>query len=142
MARMAGVTVIASSQNGADGQTAAKAVDGVASGYPVDYTREWATARQTVGAWIELSFPAPVEVGRVVLFDRPNQSDWVTGGSLGFSDGSTVAVGQLNNDGSATQVTFASRTVTSVRFTVTNVGSGTVNVGLSEFEIWGALASA
>ncbi len=37
-------TATASSENGYDGQTAAKAIDGVISGYPGDPTAEWATA--------------------------------------------------------------------------------------------------
>ena len=41
VARLAGVGVTASSA--ATAQPAARVVDGVASGYPADYTKEWAT---------------------------------------------------------------------------------------------------
>ena len=43
----ASASVTASSQNTASGQTAAKAVDGVIAGHPVDATREWATVGGT-----------------------------------------------------------------------------------------------
>ena len=43
-------TATASSENGGDGQTAAKAIDGVIAGYPGDHTAEWATRRVGVPA--------------------------------------------------------------------------------------------
>ena len=54
-----------------------------------------------------------------------------------FSAGAAVSVGSLSNSGAATTVTFSARTVTSVRFNITSVSASTVNVGLSEFEVWG-----
>lgn len=130
-------SVTASSQNGADGQLAAKVIDGVSDGYPGDYTREWATLGQRAGAWIELRWNAPVTISRVVLFDRPNLADFVTAGTLTFSDGSTVPVSALNNNGTAQEVVFMPRTVTSVRFTVVSASSSTQNIGLSELQVFG-----
>jgi LmbE family N-acetylglucosaminyl deacetylase len=132
-----GATATASSQNTADGQTAAKAIDGSPLGYPADYSREWVTARQGAGAWIQLTWSSAVTLERVVLYDRPNLSDQVTSGTLTFSNGSSVPVGALNNDGSAVTVSFSSRSVTWVRLTVDSVRAGTSNVGLAEFEAWG-----
>jgi len=129
-------TVTASSENAADGQTAVKAVDGVVDGYPGDYTKEWATRAGKAGSWLQLTWPSPVTVGSVVLFDRPNTSDQVTAGTLTFSDGSTVAVPALNNAGAGVTVTFASRSTTSLRFTVTGVSASTGNVGLAELQAW------
>ena len=137
VARAAGVTVSASSQNTGTGQIAVKAVDGSAVGYPGDETREWATAGGGAGSWIQLSWAAPVTIDRVVLYDRPNADDRVNGGSLVFSSGDPVAVGQLGNSGAATTVSFPARTVTSVRLNITSVSSTTRNVGLAEFEVWG-----
>jgi hypothetical protein len=74
---------------------------------------------------------------RVVLYDRPNATDQITGGTLTFSDGSSVAVGSLANDGSPVTVAFVPRSVTWVRLTVNSVLAGTRNVGLAEFEAWG-----
>ena len=85
-------------------------------------------------------WPAPVTVDRVVLVDRPNADDRVMAGTLVFSDGSSVPVGQLGNTGAATPVTFPARTVTEVRFNITSVSTTTHNVGLAEFEVWGTPA--
>ena len=87
----------ASSDNPADGQQATKAVDGIVDGWPGDYTREWATDGEHAGAWIRLSWATPYVVDRVVLYDRPNADDNVTGGTLTFSDGTSVSVGALDN---------------------------------------------
>ena len=130
-------TVTASSQNTGDGQTAVKAVDGVVDGYPGDYTAEWATTGEVAGAWLQLDWAGPVELNAVVLHDRPNEYDQVTGATLTFSDGSTVTVPSLANDGAATTVTFPARSTTSVRVTVTSVAAYTSNAGLSELETWG-----
>ncbi|MBM9466735.1 DUF7402 domain-containing protein [Nakamurella leprariae] len=128
-------TVTASSQNTADGQTAAKAVDGVADGYPGDVSREWATAGGRANSWLNLAWNPAVRVDRVVLHDRPNADDRILAGTLRFSDGSTVAVGQLPNDGSALTVSFPAKSTTSIRFTVTQVSSTTLNIGLAEFQV-------
>jgi len=141
MARSTGVTTTASSEDAGTGQTAPKAVDGVADGYPGDHTREWATVGGKAGSWIQLNWANPVTLNRVVLFDRPNTADQVTGGTLAFSDGSTQSFGSLNNAGGATTVTFNSRTTTSLRVTLTTVSGTTENVGLAELEAWGAVAT-
>lgn len=130
-------TVTASSQNTGTGQTASKAVDGVVAGYPADYTREWATSGGRGGSWINLAWSTPVTIDRVVLYDRPNTSDRVASGQLSFSSGSPVSVGALNDNGTALEVTFPARTVTSLRFTISTVSATTANVGLAEFEVWG-----
>lgn len=135
-------TVSASSQNSSTGQTAAKAVDGVIAGYPADYTKEWATSGGRANSYLNLTWAAPVVVDRVVLFDRPNLNDRVTAGQLTFSSGLPVTVGSLNDNGTATEVTFAARTVTSLRFTVTSVSSTTQNIGLAEIQVFGTTAPA
>src|SRR5690349_14146831 len=121
VARVSGVSVSASSQNTSTGQTAAKAVDGSATGYPGDHTREWATQGGKANSWIQLNWSSPVTIDRVVLYDRPNADDRVNAGTLTFSSGSSVAVGQLGNSGAATTVTFSARQVTQLRFTITSV---------------------
>ena len=130
-------SVTASSQNTSTGQTAAKAIDGVIDGYPGDYTKEWATVGGGAGSWLKLTWTSSQTINDVVLYDRPNTNDQVTGGTLTFSDGSTVTVPALNNNGAATTVTFPTKTTTSVLFTVTSVSSTTQNVGLAEIEVFG-----
>jgi hypothetical protein len=137
VARTQNATATASTQNTADGQTAAKAIDGSPLGYPADYSHEWVTTRQGAGAWIQLTWNNAMTLDHVVLYDRPNLSDQITGGTLTFSDGTSVPVGSLNNDGSAVSVPFAPRSVTWVRFTATSVRAGTSSAGLAEFEAWG-----
>ena len=75
-------------------------------------------------------------VDRVVLFDRPNGDDRVTGGVLTFADGSTVSVPALNDDGSPTVVVFPARSTSSLVFTVTSVSASTRNIGLAEIEVY------
>jgi uncharacterized repeat protein (TIGR02543 family) len=141
-ANIAGLaSVTASSQNTSTGQTAAKAVDGVIDGYPGDYTREWATTGQRAGAWLKLAWPASYLVGQVVLYDRPNTNDNITGATLTFSDGSTVAVGALTNNGAGVTVNFTPRATTSLTLTVTSASSATTNIGLAEIQVYGTPAT-
>ena len=134
-------TVTASSQNTSTGQTAAKAVDGVIDGYPGDYTREWATSGGRAGSWIKLAWSTPYQVSQVVLYDRPNSNDNILGATLGFSDGTSVAVGALTNSGAGVTVNFPARVTTSLTVTVTSVSSTTTNVGLAELQVYGIPAS-
>lgn len=127
-----GASVTASAENPADGQTAAKAVDGVVSGYPDAPTAEWAAPWGGVGTWIQLDWAAGTTLHEVDLADRPNGDDRVTGGTLTFSDGSSVAVPALDDGGAVQRVAFAARHVTWVRFTVGSVSRTTRNVGLAE----------
>lgn len=136
-----GAQATASSENAAGGQTAAKAIDGSPNGYPGDSSREWATVGGRAGSWIQLAWAAPVSIDRVVLNDRPNTSDRITGATLTFTDGSTVDVPSLDNDGAATTVTFTRRTTQTLRLTITGVSGTTENVGLAELEVWGRAAS-
>lgn len=128
-------TATASSENFSTGQTAAAAIDGVVDGYPGDSTREWATVWEGAGATLTLTWPSAVTTDTVVLFDRPNADDRITSGRITFSDGSTVDVPSLANDGSAVPVAFAARSITSLTFTVLSVSSTTANVGLAELQV-------
>ncbi len=135
-ARERGVRVTASSENLAFGQGADRAVDGYALGDPSARAREWATEGGGVGSWIRLEYPSPTTIDGVVLYDRPNLRDQITAAVLEFSDGSTVALGALPNNGSGLTVGFPARTVTSVRVLVTAVSATTRNVGLAELETY------
>jgi len=120
----------------AAGQSGTAAIDAVVAGWPANGGAEWSSNGERAGAWLSLSWSSVQTLDRVYLYDRPNGTDQVTGGVLKFSDGSTVTVPSLNNDGSATVVTFAARSVSSVLFTVSSVSSGTQNVGLAEIEAY------
>ncbi len=129
--------VTASSQSDATGQIAARAIDGHAGGYPLNPQQEWATLGGGVGSWLHLSWATPREVRRVVLFDRPNPDDHIVSATLGFSDGSTVPVGELDPTGGPTAVDLAPRLTTWLMLTVTAVSPSTQNVGLAEIQVEG-----
>ncbi|GAA0548226.1 hypothetical protein GCM10010172_32600 [Paractinoplanes ferrugineus] len=135
-------TVTASSQNTSTGQQVTKAADDWVAGSPIDATKEWATTGGKAGSWIHLSWPTPHTLESVVLYDRPNSNDRVTGGTLYFSDAAPVSVGALPNNGSALVVNFSPRRSTSLRFTVTGVSSATQNVGLAEMQAYSANLAA
>jgi hypothetical protein len=131
-------TAVASSEDTADGEGAAKAIDGCRQGYDNgDPTCEWSSQQEGAGAWIQLSWSTPQLVSRIVLYDRPNPDDQVLAGTLLFSDGSTIAVGALYNDALVGSVfEFSPRQITTVKFTVTAVSATTQNIGLEEFEVY------
>ena len=116
------------------------AIDGVVDGYPTDQQKEWDTrGHQKAGAWIKLTWPQPVDIDRVALYDRPNPLDQVTGGTLEFSDGSKQDVGTLPNDATSPAViSFPKKSVQWVKFTVTAVSPQTSEIGLSEFAVFKA----
>jgi LmbE family N-acetylglucosaminyl deacetylase len=129
-------TITASTERAASGQTAVKVADGSPLGYPADATHEWATSGQGAGAWLQMTWPSGQTVAKIVLHDRPNTGDQVVAGTVTFSDGSTIPVGPLSNNGAAVIYEFPARTVTSARLDITQVSATTGNVGLAEFEIY------
>jgi chitodextrinase len=130
-------SVTASSQNTGTNQQAIKAIDGIIGGYPGQYTVEWATIGQKAGAWIQLNWNKTYTVNQVVLYDRPNIWDQITGATLTFSNGSSVKVGSLDNLGGAVAVNFPAVITNSVRVTVNTVSGSTSNVGLAELKVFG-----
>ena len=133
-------TVTASSET-PPGQLAIRAVDGIIDGYPGDATKEWATNGEGVGAWLNLAWPATYTVSRIVLYDRPNLADWITGGTVSFTDGTSMTVGPLYNNGAATEYQIAGKSIRSLRLTVNAVSAGTANVGLAEIQVYGFLVA-
>ncbi len=116
--------------------------DGLVGGYPGDRGQEWSTSGESTNAWVQLKWPTPQSVSSIILYDRVNADDQVTGGVLSFSDGSTLAVGPLRNEplSAASQgsdvITFPAKHVTWVKFTVTSVSASTMNIGLSEMAVY------
>ncbi|MFC5404107.1 DUF7402 domain-containing protein [Cohnella soli] len=109
---------------------ASKAIDGVTG---VHGSGEWASLGQ-LNPWLQLDWSSSQTMNKITFFDRPNTTDWAPGGTLTFSDGSSLTVTGIPNDGSAYSVTFPNKTVTWVRFQVSG-GSGS-NVGLSEMQVY------
>lgn len=121
--------ITGSSGNAATVQVPAKAVDGKLGAALIG---EWTTAGETTGAWLDLRWPTPQRLGKIVLYDRPNPVDRITAGVLRFSDGTHLRVGPLPDDGSPLVVEFPARTVARVRLTITAVSPTTTDVGLAE----------
>jgi hypothetical protein len=77
----------------------------------------------------------------VWLFDRPNNLDQVTAGTITFSDGTSIRTGALDDSaGQGLDVRFPARHVTWLRFTVTSVKPGSPNIGLSEIGVFKVVA--
>ena len=129
-------TATASSETAWSGQTASKAIDGVIGGYPGNSSAEWATNGGRAGSWLKLTWASAQTFDTIVLYDRPNLSDQITGGNITFSDGSSINVGTLPNDGSTYTLTFPAKTVTTLQLNITSVSASTQNVGLSEIQVY------
>jgi len=121
------------------GFTPAGAIDGNVGGYPGKWSEEWASDNESKGAWLKLTWTRPRKIDRVLLFDRPNKYDYITGGRLEFSDGSKLAVGGLPDDAtSGREIKFPAREVKWLKFTVTDVKTGYPHIGLSEIAVFEA----
>ncbi|HZS46983.1 MAG TPA: glycoside hydrolase TIM-barrel-like domain-containing protein [Blastocatellia bacterium] len=129
----------ASSENTVTQQLAIKAIDGVIDGYPSDFTKEWAADGELAGAWLRLDWNQSQSVNKVILHDRINLDDQITAGHIVFSDGSTISVGTLPNNGDGLVLTFSDRTVTSLTFYVDDAMGN--NTGLAEIEVYGSSQS-
>jgi LmbE family N-acetylglucosaminyl deacetylase len=129
------LSAVATASTEANNQEASKVRDGFTDGYPTHDAHEWASIAEGAEAWTQLTWAYAQSVSSVTLFDRPNLDDNVVSGTLTFSDGSSVPVGALTNSGAAVTVSFATRSVTWVRFTVDSVSANTYNVGLAELEV-------
>ena len=97
---------------------------------------EWISTSQRGGTWIQLTWDHTVNINKVIIYDSPAKETHIAYGTLHFSDGSTVTVLLIPNDGSARVVTFPAKKVEWMRFNVED-GEG-VNLGLSEIEVFPA----
>ena len=118
-------------------QPPSAAIDGIVDGIPGDQSREWASRQEKAGAWLKLEWPQPVEVGRILLFDRPNYADHVRAGHVLLSDGTILPVGELPADGQTPlELSLRPRKIRWLTFVVTAVSDLTGWVGLSEIAVF------
>ena len=75
-----------------------------------------------------------VTAGCVYLYDNPDENHNILEGIITFSDGSQVAFGGLNKDGSATVIPFPSREIE--WFEITATGTEGEHAGLCEVELY------
>ena len=98
---------------------------------------KWSPEGSDESRTVTLTFDKPKDISSVKLYDDYKEENQITAGVLTFSDGTTTTkevVGPLNNNGSATTVTFEKKTgITSVSFQITGF-EGTP--GLTEFEVY------
>ncbi|MBN2684377.1 MAG: DUF5110 domain-containing protein [Pontiellaceae bacterium] len=133
LAALAQVTV-SSTENGYSWEGV---IDGRLGGYPTHREQEWSADRQTVGAFLKLTWDKPQKVSRILLFDRPNLVDQVKGATIRFSDGSQIRIGELANDGVEPYVaSFPQKEITSLTFEVIEVKPGTECAGLAEICVY------
>ncbi|MEV5542877.1 glycoside hydrolase domain-containing protein [Saccharopolyspora shandongensis] len=111
-----------------------RAVDGrpIRSSIVPSQNVEWVSTEQK--PWIKLSWTEAKRIHKVVLSDRADPTSNVNSGVLTFSDGSSIAVSNIPNDGRNKVVAFPWKRVGWVKFEVTG-GTGE-NVGLNEIEVW------
>lgn len=86
--------------------------------------------------WIQLEWDSIVCINKIVLYDRADKNTHTAAGTLYFSDGTSIIVNTIPDDGTPKVVEFDSKKVNWVRFQVTD-GEGK-NLGLSEFEVYPA----
>lgn len=98
---------------------------------------EWTSSGERT-PWIKLEWNIPRTIYKVVLYDRKNPLDHITDSQLEFSDGNTISVGELPNDGSPKAITFPAKTVTWILFRVLASGPESLNIGLNEFQAFEA----
>jgi hypothetical protein len=120
------------------GYSTEAANDGVVGGYPEDISAEWASNGEKESAFLQLSWDKTQTINRIWLFDRPNtHADQVTAGTLIFSDGSSINIGELpDNASAAKEITFSSKEVTWLKFVVIAVKPETQNIGLAEIAVF------
>ncbi len=127
-----GVNIAPESTATASSGEPARAVRGCA----LDEASQWSAAGAK-GEWIRLDWGAPKTIGMVRLYDKLHTRDQVLSAVLAFSDGSTLPVGRLQNDGqAATVIAFPPKTVTWIKLTIDKVSSSTVSAGLGRFEVY------
>jgi hypothetical protein len=91
----------------------------------------WHSNGETVGAWIELSWPQKYDLQQVVLVRNPVAEPGVTAGFLSFGDGSQLQV-TLSATSNETTIPFTSRPVDKLRFTASAVGDGARDIQVAE----------
>ncbi len=107
---------------------------------------EWASKGDTTDwgylsfPWVKLEWQQPQTITRIVLYDRPNMHDHIAGGKLYFSDGTSIMVNAINNDGTGKEITFPEKTISWVRFETTD-GDGR-DLGFSEIEVFPSFSQA
>ncbi|MDF2716843.1 MAG: hypothetical protein K0R28_3768, partial [Paenibacillus sp.] len=103
-------SVTASSEYNGD-YGASKVTDGIIA---VQGAGEWASLGEKE-PWIRLEWAEPRTMNQIILHDRMNLLDDARGGTLSFSDGTSIEVADIPANGEGKAVTFPDKTVTWVK---------------------------
>lgn len=127
---VAPLATVTSSSDYNSNYACSKVVDGVIR---LNHTGEW-TSNGELNPWIQLDWDSSKTINKIVLYDRVNSYDWSENGTLIFSDGSSINVTGIPNDGMPRSITFPDKTVTWIKFQV--AGTKAENNGLSEIQVY------
>lgn len=95
---------------------------------------KWSPDENDTNKTVTLMFNRPIDVASVRLYDDSQLKNHILSGLLTFSDGSSVAVGELNNCGSATIIAFPKKE--RISFVSFQIKEYKGIPGLSEFEVY------
>ncbi|MDP4186879.1 MAG: GH92 family glycosyl hydrolase [Bacteroidota bacterium] len=128
--------VRASSELSAD-YNAYKVIDGIIG---ADGVGEWASKGNVdywgkmSYPWIELAWNTPRWINKIILYDRPNESDHNAGVRIEGDHGFRLEVYNIPNDGSPRVIQFPSTQLSRLRFVT--IDADGKNVGFSEIEVF------
>ena len=112
-------------------------MDGVVETESKNSLNEWVSDGEKNTAFLRLTWAKEEKVKKVWIFDRPNLKDQVISGLLVFSDGSTIKVSKLPNDGhSCKEILFPEKKITWMSFIIDQVSPSTENIGLAEIAVF------
>ena len=118
----------ATASSATTGGEAAKAVDGVIA---QSTSGSWTATAADAAPSVTLTWADAIVTDRIALYDLPGSSR-ATSGKLTFSDGTSVTVPALADDGTANLVAIPRKAITWAKFEVlTHTGTA----GLSEFQV-------
>ena len=96
----------------------------------------WRTDTESIGAWIELSYPRPTRVDHVDVLGPEDKSAGFTSAVLTFDGGGSLMV--TADDSGDAAVTFPARTTSRVRLTIAEVPRGATSVALAGLSVDGS----
>ena len=94
----------------------------------------WSPDENDTNKTVTMEFSKPIDISSVRLYDDCQLNNHILSGLLTFSDGSSVAVGELNNCGSATIIAFPKKE--RISFVSFQIREYIGTPGLSEFEVY------
>jgi GH43 family beta-xylosidase len=127
------VVTASSSQTG---YSAAAVIDGEISVHRQQAAYEWMSAGETAGAWLELAWEQPQQVGAIWIWGSSDPLKQIRSGTLLFSDGTTVSgINMPLTPGRAAVVQGPAAPITWLRFRVDSMRSEHQAAALSEIVV-------